>query len=80
MKLDLSSFSFVELGASSASTNVIGGQRLHSLSAIVTTAHRKEEDIYTQALCECEGDGDGTTLTRKVRSLLVDSLLHRLRG
>ena len=58
MKLGLSSFSFVELGPSSAYSRTREDHSDYSLCAIVTTTHGEEENIHVQALCECEGDGD----------------------
>ena len=74
MKFDLSSFSFVELGMTSTLKISVESEIGYSLSTIVTTAHREEEDVHVQALRESEGDRDGSTLTRKVRSPLVHSL------
>lgn len=79
MKLALSSFSFVELGTSSAPWIAKEDQSVHSLCAVVTTTHGQEQDIHIQALCERESDGDRSALACEVRSPLVHGLRHTLR-
>ena len=73
MKLDLSSFSFVELKKRS----IYGKEGQHecgSLSSIITPTHRQQQDIYAESFCESQRYRNRTPLARQIWILLVDDL------
>ena len=68
MKLERSSFSFVELwGAMVKYRSGTWNDVINVLSTIVSATHRQQEHVYTQAVRKSEGNGDRTTFARQVR-------------
>lgn len=73
MKLDLSSFSFVELKKTDF-TRLKPQANFNLLSAVVSSSHWKQQHIHAKRFGESEGDWDRATFTGHIWNFVVNSL------